>query len=166
MTYDMTAAQKVSEALRLIEAAAVLLDHHLSSNVRAHSFTSDNLLLDDLQQDNILPPECFVSSQRAQHLPDSSKILWSGMSNSQQADLGRSTGGVHQAHSTLPNIRSVQGAGEELVVGLVDGVAALEGQHILALWQGGPYLRRAGTGEYPLGQLQPLHLAPCKLKAQ
>lgn len=66
---------------------------------------------------------------------------------------------MHKAHSTLSNIVCLQGTREELVVSLVDGVAALEGQHILALRQGSPHVGRAGTGEHPLGQLQTLHFA-------
>ena len=69
--------------------------------------------------------------------------------------------GVDKADSSLPNIGSLQCADEELIVGLVDGVAALEGQHVLAPRQHGANLGRRGTWEHPLGQLQPLHLTPC-----
>ena len=72
-----------------------------------------------------------------------------------------STGGVDKADSALPNIWGLKGTDEELIVGLVDGVAALEGQHVLAPGQGGAHISRGGTGKHPLGQLQPLHLTPC-----
>ena len=75
--------------------------------------------------------------------------------------LGGSTGGVHQADGLRADIGCLQRSDEELVVGLVDGVAALEGQHVLALWQGGAHIGGGGAGEHPLGQLQPLHLATC-----
>lgn len=77
------------------------------------------------------------------------------------ADLCGSAGGVDQAHCPLPDIRSLQGTDEELIVGLVDGVAALEGQHVLASGQRGPNISRRGTWENPFGQFQPLYLAPC-----
>ena len=78
-----------------------------------------------------------------------------------KADLCGSTGGVDKAHRPLPYIRGLQGTDEELIVGLVDGVAALEGQHVLPPGQRGAHLSRGGTREHPLGQLQPLYLAPC-----
>ena len=49
-----------------------------------------------------------------------------------QTHLRGSTGGVDKADSPLPNIGGLQGADEELIVGLVNRVAALEGQHVLA----------------------------------
>jgi len=66
---------------------------------------------------------------------------------------------VDKANSLRADVGSFQGSDEELIVSLVDGVAALEGQHVLALWQSGAYLCWGRTREYPLGQLQALHLA-------
>jgi hypothetical protein len=51
---------------------------------------------------------------------------------------------VHQAHAVAGNVGGVQGAGEELVVGAVDRVAALEGHDISALGQGGAHLCSRG----------------------
>jgi hypothetical protein len=48
-------------------------------------------------------------------------------------DLGWAACGVHKAHSALADIGSLQSTNEELVVGPVNRVAALEGQHILTL---------------------------------
>ena len=42
--------------------------------------------------------------------------------------LGGAAGGVHQAHGALLDIVGLQGADEQLVVGTVDGVAALRQQ--------------------------------------
>lgn len=67
--------------------------------------------------------------------------------------LSRSAGGVHKAHGALPDIGGLQGSDEELIVGLVDGVAALEGQHILAFRQRAAHICWAGAGEHPLWQL-------------
>ena len=87
-------------------------------------------------------------------------IVWSSrLVGRGQSHLSGATGGVDKADRPLPDIGGLQRADEELIVGLVDGVAALEGQHVLALRQGGAHLGRAGAGEHPLGQLQPLHLA-------
>jgi hypothetical protein len=66
---------------------------------------------------------------------------------------------VDKANSLRANIGSFQGSDEELIVSLVDGIATLEGQHILALWQSGANLCWGSTREHPLGQLQALHLA-------
>ena len=41
-------------------------------------------------------------------------------------------------------------------MGPVDGIAALESHHILAMGQGGAHLGRGAAGEVPLGQGQPL----------
>jgi hypothetical protein len=68
--------------------------------------------------------------------------------------LGGAAGGVHQHHCAAAHVGGIEGAGEQLVVGAVDGVAALEGHHVLALGQGGAHLRRGFAGEHALGQLQ------------
>lgn len=54
--------------------------------------------------------------------------------------LGGAAGGVHQAHGALPHIVRRERAREQLVVRLVDGVAALERQHVLARRQRRPHL--------------------------
>ena len=53
---------------------------------------------------------------------------------------------MHQAHAVAGDVGGVQGPGEELVVGAVDGVAALEGNDVGALGQGGAHLCRVGQG--------------------
>ena len=55
-------------------------------------------------------------------------------------NLSGSACGVHKAHSARAHVGSLQGANEKLVVSLVDGVAALEGQHIHTLGESGAYV--------------------------
>ena len=72
--------------------------------------------------------------------------------------LGGPACGVHEADSPLADVVSIQGACEELVVGLVDWVTALEGKHILADRQRGPDLLRGCAGEHAGRLLEALHL--------
>ena len=74
--------------------------------------------------------------------------------------LGGTTGGVHQHHAALAHVGGLERAGEQLVMGAVNGIAALEGDHVLAFRQGGAHLGRGLAGEDPLGQLQALNPAP------
>jgi len=68
---------------------------------------------------------------------------------------------VNQADGLLGHVGGLQGADEQLVVGLVDGVAALEGQHVHALRQLGAHLSGGGTLEDTGGEVQQLDLAAC-----
>lgn len=68
--------------------------------------------------------------------------------------LRRADRGVHQADRPLGDVGGVQGAREELVVGPVDRVAALEGQDVFADRQPGPDLGRARAGEGAFRQRQ------------
>ena len=52
-------------------------------------------------------------------------------------------GGVHKADGAGPDILGIQRAREQLVVRAVDGVAALECQHVHARRQRGAHLLRA-----------------------
>mmetsp|Transcript_21426 Transcript_21426/g.36564 ORF Transcript_21426/g.36564 Transcript_21426/m.36564 type:complete len:204 (-) Transcript_21426:12-623(-) len=68
--------------------------------------------------------------------------------------------GVHQAScARVLHVGCVQGTDEQLIVGAVDGVAALESQHVLILGQGGTDLSRALAGKHTCGHLQALQLA-------
>jgi hypothetical protein len=75
--------------------------------------------------------------------------------------LGRAAGGVDEADGVRADVGRVEGTDEELVVRAVDGVAALERQHVAPLRQRRAYLRRRRAREDALRQLQSLHLAPC-----
>ena len=72
--------------------------------------------------------------------------------------LGGAAGWVDQADGALSDVVRVEGAGEELVVGLVDGVAALEGEDVLALWEGGAHLGGGGARKHARRLLEALHL--------
>ena len=71
--------------------------------------------------------------------------------------LGWATGGVHQHHAALAHVGGLEGAGEQFVVGAVDGIAALEGHHVLAAGQGGAHLGRRAAGKNTPGQFEALH---------
>ena len=67
---------------------------------------------------------------------------------------------VDQAHGSLGDVGRFQGPGEQLVVGAVDRVAALEGQDVLADGQTGAHLGGRRAGEGALGQVQPDDFPP------
>ena len=73
--------------------------------------------------------------------------------------LGRAHGGVHQANRALAHVLGVESAGEELVVRPVDGVAALEGDDVLALGEHGANRRGIGAREGARGHGETLNLA-------
>lgn len=70
--------------------------------------------------------------------------------------------GVHQADGIFGHILGFQGADKQLIVGLVDWVAALEGQHIYSLRQGLPDLLGCCAVEDSLWKLQQLDFAAFK----
>ena len=71
--------------------------------------------------------------------------------------LGGAAGGVHENHALITHVGGIEGSGEELVVRTVDGVAALEGHHVLTLGQVRADLSGRLAREDALGQLQPLN---------
>ena len=73
--------------------------------------------------------------------------------------LSGATGGVHQHHGVLADVLGVQSAGEQLVVGTVDRVAALESHHVLSIGETGAHLCRRLAGEHALGQFKALEAA-------
>lgn len=106
-----------------------------------------------------------LSSSALQTWP---RVLWSrhltGWRRCRRVDhLGGAAGGVDQADRVGTDIGRIKGADEELIVGTVDWIAALEGQHIAPLRQRRAHLSRSGAREYPLRQLQALHLAACRM---
>ena len=64
--------------------------------------------------------------------------------------LGGPAGGVDEADGVGADVGGVEGADEELVVCAVDGVAALERQHVAPLWQRRANLRRRRAREHAL----------------
>ena len=78
--------------------------------------------------------------------------------------LGGATGGMHQHHRLAADVGGLEGPGEEFVVGPVDGVAALEGHHVLSRRQGGAHLGGSPAGEHPPRQGQALE-APAQVIA-
>lgn len=66
---------------------------------------------------------------------------------------------MHEHHSLLRHVGRVQSADEELIVGLVDGVAALEGHDGLPRWQVGTHLPRCLRLVLALGQSERRQLA-------
>ena len=52
---------------------------------------------------------------------------------------------MHKAHRVSAHVVGVQSANEQLIVSFMNGVAALEGQHIHSLWQGVPHLHKPAS---------------------
>ena len=74
--------------------------------------------------------------------------------------LGGPTGGVDQHDGILADVLGVQCAGEELVVGAMNGITALECHHVFAVGEAGSDLRWRFAGEDTLRKLQALNQAP------
>ena len=70
--------------------------------------------------------------------------------------LGGAAGGMNQHHALIAHVGGIKRTGEQLVVGAVDGVAALERNHVLALGQVGAHFSRRFAGEDALRKLQAL----------
>ena len=73
--------------------------------------------------------------------------------------LGGAAGGMDEDDAALPDEGIVEGAGEELVVRPVDGVAALEGDDVLVVGEGGPDLLGGLAGEVADGDVEAGDLA-------
>ena len=68
--------------------------------------------------------------------------------------LGRAAGGVDEDDAALADEGIVEGPGEELVVGPVDGVAALEGDDVLVVGEGRADLLGGLAGEVADGEVE------------
>ena len=68
--------------------------------------------------------------------------------------LCRPAGGVNEDDRVVTEVGGVQGASEELVVGTVDGVSALEGDDILPCREHGPDLLGGTADEVTDGQVE------------
>mmetsp|Transcript_16062 Transcript_16062/g.39988 ORF Transcript_16062/g.39988 Transcript_16062/m.39988 type:complete len:408 (+) Transcript_16062:224-1447(+) len=159
----------VGHALRVVRAVEILASErglgarHVAADdeVRAAVVLADDHVLDGLTGarhvhgvGQVRPAQARVVGLRLEHL-----VRLVAHVAGDVVVLGGAAGGVHQAHAALAHVGRVQRADEQLVVRPVDGVAALEGQHVGVLGQGGTHLGGGGAGEHARGDLQPLHLA-------
>ena len=75
--------------------------------------------------------------------------------------LCRATGGVDEADSAWANVWRIQSTNEELIVCAMNGIPALESQHIHAAWQRGAHLCWCCTREHTLWARKASYRAAC-----